>query len=98
MAMPDLVTLLVPVGENRPRAIEARPLPARLDGLHVGFLDNTKANFDILARGLADVLRERHRVAAVTIRRKPNASTPAPPEVIAALAKECQVVFAGSGD
>jgi hypothetical protein len=96
--MPELITLLVPVGENRPRALDARPLPERLDGQLVGFLDNTKANFDVLATGLADVLRERHGVSAVTIRRKANASTPAPPELIAALAKECQVVFAGSGD
>jgi hypothetical protein len=96
--MPELVTLLVPVGEDRPPETEARPLPARLDGQHVGFLDNTKANFDVLARGLGDVLRERFGAASVTVRRKPNASTPAPPEVLAALAKECQVVFAGSGD
>jgi hypothetical protein len=96
--MPELVTLLVPAGENRPQPLDARPLPSRLDGHLVGFLDNTKANFDLLARGLADVLRERHGASAVTIRRKPNASTPAPPELIVALAKECQVVFAGSGD
>ena len=96
--MAELITLLVPVAESRPPQADARPLPGRLDGQHVGFLDNTKANFDVLARGLAETLRERFGAASVTIRRKPNASTPAPPELIAAMAKECDLVFAGSGD
>ena len=51
--MPHKVTLLVPIGESRPPQEDARPLPAGLAGKHVGFLDNTKANFDALARGLA---------------------------------------------
>jgi hypothetical protein len=96
--MAELVTLLVPVGEDRPPEVAARALPARLDDHHVGFLDNTKTNFDVLARGLGDVLRERFGAASVTIRRKANPSTPAPPELIASMAKECQVVFTGSGD
>ncbi len=96
--MAKKVTLLVPIGESRPDRAEARPLPEGLAGKHVGFLDNTKANFDVLARGLAAVLAEGFGAASVTIRRKPNASTPAPPELLAALAKECDVVFAGSGD
>jgi len=96
--MANKVTLLVPTGESRPPQGDARPLPAGLGGKHVGFLDNTKANFDVLARGLGAVLQERFGAASVTVRRKPNPSTPAPPELIAALAKDCDVVFAGSGD
>jgi len=37
-------------------------------------------------------------VAAVVHRKKANASTPASPELIAELAKACDVVFAGSAD
>jgi hypothetical protein len=96
--MTKRVTLLSPVGERRPSRQEARPLPARLEGRHVGFLDNTKANFDVLAGGLADVLRTRFAADSVTIRRKANASTPAAPELLAGLAKDCDVIFAGSGD
>jgi len=96
--MPHKVTLLVPIGESRPPQGDARPLPAGLSGKHVGFLDNTKANFDALARGLATVLQEGFGAASVTIRRKLNASTPAGPELVAQLAKECDLVFAGSGD
>jgi len=37
-------------------------------------------------------------VRAIIRRRKSNASTPAPPELLAELAKACDVVFAGSAD
>jgi hypothetical protein len=96
--MPNRVTLLVPIGETRPAQEAARPLPAGLTGKRVGVLDNTKANFDVLARGLAAVLQDGFGAAAVTIRRKLNASSPAGPELLAGLAKECDLVFAGSGD
>jgi len=96
--MADLITVLVPVGESHPEPGKARGLPDRFEGLRIGFLDNTKSNFDVLARDVARELRERFGAASVTIRRKPNASTPAPPELVAALARECDLVFAGSGD
>lgn len=96
--MPGTITLLSPAGETPPVEHATLELPAALRGKRVGFLDNTKANFDVLARGLGQVLVENHGVAAVTVRRKLNAATPAPPEVIAALARDCDVVFTGSGD
>jgi hypothetical protein len=37
-------------------------------------------------------------VKAVVHRRKANCSTPAPAELIAELAKSCDIVFAGSAD
>jgi hypothetical protein len=37
-------------------------------------------------------------VKAVVRRRKANAAVPAPPETLIELAKQCDVVFAGSGD
>jgi hypothetical protein len=73
-------------------------LPADLAGRTVGFLDNTKANFDRLTLTIGDLLRERHGVRAVVHRRKANASTPAPPEMIVEMSKECDIVFAGSAD
>ena len=64
----------------------------------VGFLDNTKSNFDRLATDLGELLRERYGVATVVHRKKANASTPAAAELIEELAKQCDVVFAGSAD
>ena len=69
-----------------------------MEGRTIGFLDNTKSNFDRLTGGIGELLRERYGVKAVVHRRKANAATPAAPEVIAELGKECDVVFAGSAD
>ena len=92
------IRVLSPVGVVATQSLAAPALPRDWRGRTVGFLDNTKANFDRLTAGLGDLLRERYGVAAVVHRRKANASTPAAPEVIAGLAKDCDVVFAGSAD
>ena len=92
------IRVLSPVGEVRAENITAPPLPADLTGLTVGFIDNTKHNFDLLADGIGALLRARYAVKAVVRRRKANASVPAPPETLAELAKQCDLVFAGSGD
>jgi hypothetical protein len=92
------IRVLSPIGEVRREEFAAPPLPADLTGRTVGFIDNTKHNFDRLADAIGVLLRERHGVKAVVRRRKANASVPAPPETLAELAKQCDVVFAGSGD
>ena len=92
------IRVMSPVGEVQQEGIAVPPLPEDWTGRVVGFIDNTKHNFDRLADGLGTLLQERYGVRAVIHRRKANASTPAPPELIAELSKECDVVFAGSGD
>ncbi|MBI5627396.1 MAG: hypothetical protein HY953_00635 [Candidatus Rokubacteria bacterium] len=92
------IRVLSPVGESRAVPLAVPALPADLRGLTVGFLDNTKSNFDLLVSEMGDILRERLGVRGVVHRKKANASTPAPQEIIEALAKECDVVFAGSAD
>ena len=90
--------VLSPVGETLRENVTAPALPGTLAGSTVGFIDNTKHNFDRLADEIGGILRERHGVKTVVRRRKANASTPAAPEILAELAKTCDVVFAGSGD
>ena len=92
------IRVLSPVGEVRQESVVVPPLPSAWRGRTVGFLDNTKANFDRLTAGMGELLRAQHGVAKIVHRRKANASTPAAPEIIVALAKECDVVFAGSAD
>ena len=95
--MPRL-RVLSPVGETLQENVTLPVLPASLAGRTVGFIDNTKHNFDRLADEIGGILRERHGVKTVVRRRKANASTPAAPEILVELAKTCDVVFAGSGD
>ena len=93
-----LITVMSPVGELRTASTAIPRMPADLRGLTVGFLDNTKHNFDRLVEGIGLVLKQRHGVERVVIRRKANAATGAAHEIIEALAKECDLVFAGSAD
>ena len=92
------ITILSPVAESRAAATMIPALPPDLRELTVGFLDNTKHNFDRLVEGIGQVLKERFGVSRVVHSRKANASTPAPQEIIEAMAKECDLVFAGSAD
>jgi hypothetical protein len=92
------IRLLSPVGVVTAQALAVPALPQQWSGRTVGFLDNTKSNFDRLVGDLGALLRERYGVAAVVHRKKANASTPASPELIEELAKGCDVAFAGSAD
>jgi hypothetical protein len=92
------IEVLSPVGAVASQAMAVPPLPRAWAGRTVGFLDNTKSNFDRLAAGMGELLRERYGVRTVVHQRKANASTPAAPELIAELGKTCDVVFAGSAD
>jgi hypothetical protein len=92
------IRVLTPVGVVKTQTIAVPPLPSDWAGRTVGFLDNTKSNFDRLTAGMGELLRQRYGVKAIVHRRKANASTPAADELIAELAKECDVVFAGSAD
>ena len=69
-----------------------------LEGKVVGFIDNAKPNFGLLADDLGELLISKYGVARVIKRRKPSASVPAKPDVIEELSKECDVVITGSGD
>ena len=92
------IRVLSPVGEVAREALRAPALPSSLAGLTVGFLDNTKHNFDRLTDDIGALLRDRHGVKAVVRRRKANAASDAPPHLLAELAKTCDLVFAGSAD
>ena len=92
------IRVLSPVGVVKVQTVAVPSLPGRWTGRTVGFLDNTKSNFDRLVTDLGELLRQRYGVAAVVHRKKANASTPAPAELIEELAKQCDVVFAGSAD
>ncbi len=93
-----LIRILSPVSAESNETLTVPALPRELAGRTVGFLDNTKPNFDRLVTELGRLLSDRYGVGTVVHRRKANCSTPAPAELIADLAKTCDVVFAGSAD
>jgi hypothetical protein len=74
-----------------------RPLGS-LEGKVVGFIDNSKPNFHLLADDLAELLVKRHGVASVVRHRKLSASIPAPEAAVADVGERCDLVITGSGD
>jgi hypothetical protein len=92
------IRVLSPVGVAAGDTLSVPPLPGSLAGRTIGFIDNRKANFDLLADEIGAILSAEHGVKTVIRRRKANAATPAAPEILAGLAKDCDIVFAGSAD
>jgi hypothetical protein len=91
------IRVLSPVAESKVSQSAPLPLPADLAGKTLGFLDNTKANFELLLRTMEGLLRERHGLAGVVYARKANSSTPAPPEAIERV-RGADLVLTGSAD
>jgi hypothetical protein len=98
--MASTVILFDPTAPARPTNEEKRSVSAlpSLAGKVVGFIDNAKPNFGLLADDIGALLESKLGVARVVKHRKPSASVPARPEVIEAFASECDVVITGSGD
>jgi len=71
---------------------------ASLSGKVVGFIDNTKPNFNHLVDDLAEILVANYGVKKVLKRGKRVQSIPAPEAVYAELQAEADVVITGSGD
>jgi hypothetical protein len=87
-----------PTGRVQPVHVAAPPRLTTLRGINVGFIDNTKPNFDLLAKELGRLLQQDKGVATVTIRAKRAPSVPATDETYDELARTCNLVFTGSGD
>jgi hypothetical protein len=84
-----------------------RPIPAAFDGAprisdlsnkRVGLIDDSKRNAKELLHEVASLLDRRFGVTAIEYHRKPSASKPATPDVISALARDCDYVIVGVGD
>ena len=87
-----------PIGGGTEVAAPPRRNLDSLRGAVVGFIDNAKPNFHALVDDLGELLMSKYGVARVVKRRKPSASIPAKPEIVAELSEVCDVVITGSGD
>ena len=75
------------------------PVPrlSSLAGCTVGLLDNSKIKVRELLDYIEDILRSEYGVASVIRLKKPDASRPAPDEVIAEM-KACEAIISAVGD
>ena len=94
---PDLI-VFDPRGivETEPLALSQRP--AKLDGLRLGVLDNTKWNANRLLRKTVAKLQQETSFAAVNYYRKESFSKEADPALIATIAADNDVVVTAIGD
>ena len=66
--------------------------PKRINGLRLGFLDNTKPNADLFLQQLAGRLQDHYDLATARHRRKHDSSSPAGQSLLDELARECDAV------
>jgi hypothetical protein len=73
------------------------PRLSSLADKRIGLIDDAKENARELLEEVAGLLKERYGVSDVSYHRKPSASKPADPEVIEAMASDCDYVIVAIG-
>ncbi len=96
--MRDDQFILDPTASASAATVAALKMLGDLRGKVIGFIDNAKPNFNLLAEDLGALLVARYGAKGVVTHRKRAASMPAPAEVIADVDVKCDLVIAGSGD
>ena len=94
------IRVFVPVGHASDAGAPA-PAGAKRDGtspLAIGLLDNHKHNTGKVLDQIEHRLQERYEGIRVVRAQKPEAGKGAPPELLEALARDCQAVVNGIGD
>ena len=84
-----------------PCLAQAAPSPRSLDALQgkvIGFIDNSKPNFNHLVEDLSRLLVEKHGAKRVIARRKRSASQGASDAMMSELIRETDAIITGSGD
>ena len=72
--------------------------PGTLDGLVVGLLSNNKPNSELLLRDVANLVKKQYAVKNVVEANKGSHRIPAPAEMIAEMAEQCDVVIAATAE
>ena len=72
--------------------------PRTLDGLVVGLLSNNKPNSELLLRDVANLVKKQYAVKDVVEANKGSHRIPAPAEMIAEMAEQCDVVITATAE
>ena len=91
------IRVLDPTAEGATVAAQSTCRLATLEGRTIGLLDNGKIRARELLDYMEEMLRSQYGVAQVLRFKKPDASRPAPPEVVAEM-KQCAAVISAVGD
>ena len=87
-----------PRGRVETERVAPAPRVARLEGMRLGILDNTKWNANRLLRKAATQLGASFAFAAVNYYKKESFSKPADPALVAEIARDNDIVLTAIGD
>ena len=87
-----------PTAAPSPRAVRLAPRPARLEGVRLALVENTKFNSETLLRKLAERLGRKHGTTVSGVHRKRSPSHEIEEGVIPALRRQGDLVISGIGD
>ena len=90
--------LVDPTTEPIVPKFEGAPRLKDLNNKRVGIIDDSKVNAREYLEEVTSLLDERFGIASIKYHAKPSASKPADPDIVEAMARECDYVIAGIGD
>ena len=96
--MPSTLQVYDPVAPCLTQPQKSRQSLDNLAGKTIGFIDNSKPNFNLLVEDLSQLLIEKHGVKAVVMRRKRSASQGLPEAMMNELVAQTDAIITGSGD
>jgi hypothetical protein len=96
--MPSNMLVYEPVAPCLTQPQKSHQSLDNLAGKTIGFIDNSKPNFNYLVEDLSQLLIEKHGVKAVVKRRKRSASQGLPEAAMNELVSQTDAIVTGSGD
>lgn len=92
------IPVMDPRGETPAARVSMAPRPSGLGGKTIALVDNTKINAGNLLDKLSSLLAAEVEPARIARYSKTDATRPAPPDLIAQIAGECDVAVLAIGD
>ena len=96
--MSAIIQVYDPIAPCLTQPRQARQTLDKLAGKVIGFIDNSKPNFNHLVEELSPILMAKYGVKQVIKQRKRSASQGAPEAVLNELVEKADAVITGSGD
>ena len=96
--MPSTIQVYEPIAPCLTQPQKPRQSLDNLVGKTIGFIDNSKPNFNLLVEDLSQLLIEKHGVKAVIKQRKRSASQGLSEAAMNELVAQTDAIVTGSGD
>ena len=95
---PQGIPVMDPRGATPSTSVPMAARPSGLGGVTLALVDNTKINAGNLLDQLASLLEAEARPARIVRFSKPDATRPAPPDLVKQIAEECDAAVLAIGD